>query len=197
MKRELAGLSDEALIEVASDNEKGERQSLAADVLFSRYHEIVYRWCRRYTQEHESALDLAQEALLKARINLGRFRGRARFSTWIFAIVRNECISAMRRRRSETDIEELRELLVDPSPGPEVELVEREEQDRLMEMLKDTLSDVELDAIWLRCFERLPVDEITRSLSIKSTSGARGILQNARRKLRKRFQDRQQRGHDS
>ena len=42
----------------------------------------------------------------------------------------------------------------------------------------------EQEAIYLRCFERLPVDEITSLLSITGASGARGLLQSARRKLR-------------
>ena len=42
----------------------------------------------------------------------------------------------------------------------------------------------EQKAIWLRCFERVPIDEITRLLGIEASTGARGVLQRARRKLR-------------
>jgi DNA-directed RNA polymerase specialized sigma24 family protein len=38
--------------------------------------------------------------------------------------------------------------------------------------------------LWLRCFEKVPVDEITRMLGITEASGARGVLQRARRRLR-------------
>jgi len=43
---------------------------------------------------------------------------------------------------------------------------------------------MEQKAIWLRCFERLPIDEITGMLGIEAKSGARGMLQTARRKLK-------------
>jgi hypothetical protein len=36
----------------------------------------------------------------------------------------------------------------------------------------------------LRCFERMPVDRITETLCLENASGARGLLQTARRKLR-------------
>jgi hypothetical protein len=46
------------------------------------------------------------------------------------------------------------------------------------------LNPVEQRAFYLRCFERMPVDTITRLLAIEGATGARGVLQSARRKLR-------------
>jgi len=40
------------------------------------------------------------------------------------------------------------------------------------------------EALWLRCFEHMPVDEIGRVMRLENASGARGLLQRARRKLR-------------
>jgi DNA-directed RNA polymerase specialized sigma24 family protein len=52
-------------------------------------------------------------------------------------------------------------------------------------LLRESLSPVEQQAIWLRCFERLPVDEVTRLLGLTTASGARSVLQSAREKLRR------------
>ena len=54
----------------------------------------------------------------------------------------------------------------------------------LLRILTDTLTPQEQEAIWLRWFERMPVDDITCALGLDTASGARGLLQAARRKLR-------------
>jgi DNA-directed RNA polymerase specialized sigma24 family protein len=51
-------------------------------------------------------------------------------------------------------------------------------------LLREHLSPVEQEAIWLRCFERLPVGDVTRMLGLTHASGARSVLQSARGKLR-------------
>jgi DNA-directed RNA polymerase specialized sigma24 family protein len=68
--------------------------------------------------------------------------------------------------------------------GPD-RLLEGEEDDRvLLDLIKEALEPQQQEVLWLRCFERMPVDEITRMLGITASSGARGVLQSARRKLR-------------
>jgi DNA-directed RNA polymerase specialized sigma24 family protein len=50
--------------------------------------------------------------------------------------------------------------------------------------MRSHLAPLEQEALWLRCVERMPVDEITRVLGIEGSTGARAVLQSARRKLR-------------
>ena len=52
-------------------------------------------------------------------------------------------------------------------------------------LLRDTLNPVEQQAIYLRCFERLSVGDVTRILGLSNVSGARSVLQSAREKLRR------------
>lgn len=180
----LDHLDDEALVALAIDASATERSLAAAETLLARYRERVHRWCLRYTQDHDAALDLTQEVLVKVHAALPRFAGRARVGTWIFAVVRNECVSAMRRRQPRVEGDEILELLTDPAPGPDRQIVEREAEERLMALICGTLEPIEQDALWMRCIDRLPIDVITTTLRIESPSGARGVLQNARRKLR-------------
>ena len=55
---------------------------------------------------------------------------------------------------------------------------------RIYALIRSALEPEEQKVIWLRCFDRMPVEEITRVLGIESASGARSVLQRARRKLR-------------
>ena len=54
----------------------------------------------------------------------------------------------------------------------------------LVDLVADCLDGVERQALRLRCFERMPVDAITTALDLKESTGARAVLQRARRKLR-------------
>ncbi len=70
-----------------------------------RYGELVERYQRPSWQlayglvgNFEDAKDLAQNGFVKAYRNLGRFRGKSVFSTWLYRIIANECIDFLRRR---------------------------------------------------------------------------------------------------
>jgi RNA polymerase sigma-70 factor (ECF subfamily) len=169
---------------------EGEGGRRAAGVLLARYRGRVYAWCHRMVRNHEEALDLAQVVMLKAWRSLPGFNERSQFSSWLFAIARNECLTALRPKS----------LKRDPSVDPEWFLVDHDEPARLLEtreeeeamdaLLRETLSPVEQEAIWLRCFERMSVDDITRLLRIGGASGARSVLQSAREKLRRALEKR-------
>ncbi|MFN8586643.1 MAG: sigma-70 family RNA polymerase sigma factor [Candidatus Eisenbacteria bacterium] len=159
----------------------------AASELFGRYRTKAYLWCHRVVRDHDLALDLAQDALLSAWRGLAGFDERAQFSSWLFAIVRNRCLTAVRPRAN------VRDESVDPDDlfaggrDPLDVLASAQEEQRVLDAIREDLEPVEQEALWLRAVERMPVDEITRVLELKSASGARGVLQSARRKLKARF----------
>ena len=176
---------DEALLERFRADPAGEPGRRAAGLLLGRYRGRIYAWCLRMVRNHEDALDLSQTVLLKAWRALPAMDSRSRFSAWLFAITRNECLTALRPKT----------LRADPSVDPEWVLVDhddplwllesREQEETIEATLRRVLSPLEQDAIWLRCFEGVPVGDITRMLGIDNASGARGVLQSAREKLRR------------
>ena len=176
--------SDWALVRTAQSSRESEAGRAAAARLLGRYQKAVYLWCYRYAREHERALDMSQEVLLRAWQALDSFTGRSKFSSWLFVITRNYCLNQAQRVRlleeGETDLD----AFPGPDYSPSRQLEEREEEERIYDLIRSTLEPDEQRAIWLRYFERIPVDEITSVLGIESASGARGLLQKARRKLR-------------
>jgi RNA polymerase sigma-70 factor, ECF subfamily len=100
-------------------------------------HEAFAELCRRHAQaarqrilaivrHQEDAEDAMQETLLRAYVNLGRFRRSCKFSTWITAIGINAALTVIRKRKSrrESDIEpyspdEPAWDIADPAPDPE------------------------------------------------------------------------------
>jgi RNA polymerase sigma-70 factor (ECF subfamily) len=76
-------------------------------------------------RDRAAAEDLAQEVFVKLWRALPRYDGRARLSTWIYAITRNAAISTLRARRRSVSLSdpavlaevENREAAPDPDPG--------------------------------------------------------------------------------
>ena len=72
--------------------------------LVSKYQFAAWKLAYSFTGDWEEAKDLSQNGFVKAYHQLRRFRGRAKFSTWLYRIVTNECKDFLRRssRRPET-----------------------------------------------------------------------------------------------
>ncbi len=99
----------------------GERDRAFTELL-QRYEGKVYRLCVALLREPARAQDAAQESLVRIWKALGSYDGRASLSTWIYAITRNRCLTALEGRRP---LESLSEPAVDAEvadlPAPEAE----------------------------------------------------------------------------
>src|SRR6201995_5085664 len=93
-------LTDEELIAAYREGWGPQREE-AVEELFRRHQPRLTRWCYRFTRDRESVMDLAQEIFLRAFRNLDHYRGECRFSTWLYVIARNLCMSALQKRASE------------------------------------------------------------------------------------------------
>ena len=176
------GRTDEELVQLACAGDKGSRE--AAAELLERWQGPVYAWCRRFARDPDRAEDLTQDVLTSVYRSLGSFQFRAPFGAWVFTIARHRCIRAMRPVALLRDESAETDALEHAAPGPEDEAERRMEDDAVREAIHEALEPVEQQALWLRCVDRVPVDELTRLLDVSGASGARGLLQTARRKLR-------------
>ena len=175
--------SDDDLLRVArSDPDEGRRREAAGELL-RRYRDAVYWWCLRYTRDPERALDLSQDVLLTVWERIGSFEGRSKFSSWIFTVTRNRCIDAGRRVNILAD-DEVSEEIPDAALLADVTVQQEQDEARLLQTIRAALDPVEQDVVWLRCFERMRMEDITAQLGIDGATGARAVLQRARRKLR-------------
>ena len=77
------------------------------NLLVSRWEKRVYNYLLRITANREDALDLTQDVFLKAYQNLRKLDDPGRFAPWLYRIAHNEAYSMFRKRRPETDVDEL------------------------------------------------------------------------------------------
>ncbi len=71
----------------------------AFETLVRRYQDRVLNLARRIVTDADAAADVTQEAFIKAYQQLHRFRGEARFSTWLYRITVNEARTYLRTQR--------------------------------------------------------------------------------------------------
>jgi len=181
-------VTDEELVRRVTGDPGSPAAQRASAELFGRYRRRVYIWCFRYIGNHETAMDLAQDVLLNAYRSLGSFQGDCRFSSWIYAIARNRCFNELRRPAifAEEPVED--GVRSADREDPAERMVQRFDEERLLALIHRHLDLQEQAVLWLRCFERMPIETITTVMAIQQSSGARGVLQRARRKLRSALQ---------
>jgi RNA polymerase sigma-70 factor (ECF subfamily) len=130
-------------------------------VLASRYETKVYRLCVALLRNHEAAQDAAQESLVRVWRALPRYDGRAALSTWIYAITRNRCLTALSRPSTALS-------LSDEPVRAEAEAVAQETQpidaEHLLRQLVAALPEVSRRVLTLYYFEEKALAEVADML---------------------------------
>lgn len=75
-------------------------QEAFAELVYA-YQDAVYNLCYRMLYDRGEAEDAAQEAFLRAYLNLQRYDPSRSFKTWLLTIASNYCIDRIRRRRMQ------------------------------------------------------------------------------------------------
>lgn len=97
---DIKNISDEELvIKIRSENKE-----LYAEIV-NRYQNKLMRYATYLINNEEKAVDIVQEGLIKAYINLNGFNTNKKFSSWIYRIVHNEAINAVKKYHKEIPIE--------------------------------------------------------------------------------------------
>jgi len=157
--------------------------SEAFKALVERHSRAVYRLAYRMTGTPQDAEDVVQDTFLKAYRQLSRFESRANFGTWVHRIAVNCAIDLIRSRTSREAGREpatLEHCSTDEgmAPGgasPERLMLSTEVQDRVNAAMT-TLSRMERAAFILRHFEGHSIDEISRSLGLKTNATKHSIF---------------------
>src|SRR5258706_12960697 len=88
------GLNDN---EIISKVLNGDQQAYAG--LVNRYQNYVFTLTLRIVKNREDAEEVAQDIFIKAYKYLADFRGASKFSTWLYTIVNNTCITFLRKKK--------------------------------------------------------------------------------------------------
>jgi RNA polymerase sigma-70 factor, ECF subfamily len=178
-------MTDEELIAAHREGWGPSREEVVEE-LFHRYQPRIVRWCYRFTRDRESGLDLAQEIFMRAFRNLDRYRGECRFSTWLYVIARNLCMSALQKRASEP-VWAAKAITVDlpDATARSIHAAVETEQTRAKNwrLILDTLNQMEAKVMLMHYGEEIPLNTVSRTLGLTNKSGAKAYIVSAKRKL--------------
>lgn len=145
----------------------------AFDLLVLKYQSKIIQLITRYIKDPSEALDVAQEAFIKAYRALPNFRGESAFYTWLYRIAINTAknhIAARARRPSDSEIElETAEqfetaIRLKDQETPEGILLSEEVAEAVRQAIEDLPEELRT-AITLREFEGLSYEEIAEAMN--------------------------------
>jgi RNA polymerase sigma-70 factor, ECF subfamily len=162
----------------------------AFEVLVEKYKRKAFRLAFQVLRDQEEALDVAQEAFVKAFRALPKFKGDSAFYTWLFRITMNLALDRKRQRATRAKAlgtddappEEWERTAVSTDPDPETEAAGTERRARIARAL-ESLSEHHRSIIILSDIEGLAYREIADVLGIPIGT-VMSRLHHARRRLR-------------
>ena len=181
---------EQVLIKQVQD---GDHEAFAE--LVKRHETNVYNLCLRMSGNPEDAMDLSQEAFLKAWRGIGFYKAESAFSTWLYRLTSNVCIDFLRKQKRRPTVsltveeeEAAVELEVeDTAPSPEEQVLHTERSQAVadaMGLLEEDFREV----LILRVVEDLSYEEIAEIMDLK-VGTVKSRLARARLKLKKLLED--------
>ncbi len=150
--------------------QKGDKK--AFDVLVLKYQHKIISLVSRYVSDPSEAMDVAQEAFIKAYRALKRFRGDSAFYTWLYRIAintaKNHLVAQSRRPpQSDVDAVDAEQYQIDSRlkdrGSPEHELLREEIEQTIHDAIADLPEDLRM-AISLREMEGMSYEEIATTM---------------------------------
>ena len=175
---------------------KGDRD--AFKTLFERYHRRAYALAFGVLRHADDALDVVQDAFIKAHKYLDKFEGNSSFYTWLYRIVMNLAIDHLRKHRRVKPVE-LDESRIESDAGdntllpkllggnPGRALMDKQIRTRIDQALEE-LSENHRAVLVMRELEGMSYEEMAQAMNCsKGTIMSR--LFHARKNMQKRLID--------
>jgi len=179
------GLSD---IEIISKVLQGEHNAYAD--LVSRYQNYVFTLTLRLIKSREDAEEVAQDVFVKAYRSLADFRGESKFSTWLYTITNNTCITFLRKKKLEVhslDNEKVFEMADSKASGFRANMIEQKSRVSMVNKAIAMLNPDDAEIITLFYKAEQTLDEIARILGLEMNT-AKVRLHRARGRLKEKME---------
>ncbi len=160
---------------------QGEREAFGD--LIDRYQQQVFRLSMGILRDPDRAEEATHVTFIKAYENLGRFRKGARFSSWLYRIAYNTCITDIRQVKKKETIEYNMEVRPhEPSINEGFADLTRADQRTYIEDALAALSDDEAFLIKGYYLEELDISELVTITGL-SQSNVKVKLHRARKRI--------------
>lgn len=166
-----------------------EGDASAMESLIRRHQNSVYATVARMLNNGPDVEDIAQQVFIRIWRGAKSYEPSARFTTWMFTILRNLVFNEMRRqkRKPTTSSNAIEEdggmiLSLENSHSPD-EALEQAELQRAVDQAIASLPEKARMAVQLRRFENMPYEEIAKTLDM-TVPATKSLLFRARNMLK-------------
>lgn len=181
----LTGLNDN---EIISQVLSGNHQAYAG--LVHRYQNYVFTLTLRIVKNREDAEEVAQDVFVKAYKYLADFKGASKFTTWLYTIVNNTCISFLRKKKLEIhslDNEKVFEAADSQDSGMKANMIEQKSKLAMVNEAIGLLNPDDAQIITLFYKAEQSLEETAQILGIE-VNAAKVRLHRARTRLKDKME---------
>ncbi|NNE32032.1 MAG: RNA polymerase sigma factor [Winogradskyella sp.] len=173
-------LTDEALVEaIVKTND-----TMLFEILYDRYASMVYNKCYGFANGIDEAKDLTQDVFLRVFVKLASFKGKSKFSTWLYAFTYNHCVNYVTRNtakkieKKSINSDRIENIGEDVDSTSEFKQMRVEKLKKVMELI----SPEEKMILLLKYQDNLSIKELSEALDI-GESAVKMRLKRAKEKL--------------
>lgn len=152
--------------------------------LVDRYQDMVYGLAFKMLRNEEDAEEMAQDSFVKAYRSLSSYRMQSKFSTWLYRITYNGCISLLRKRKLEIRSMDEQQLTNRDEVRINEQLAEMDKAlvEKLLQEAMEKLPELEQVLITLYYYEDQKVEEISNITGL-TESNVKVKIHRARKKM--------------
>ncbi len=156
----------------------------AFSVLVEKYQRLIYTLALKLLKKPEDAEEMAQDTFIKAFQKLDTYEGKSKFSTWLYSITYNGCISELRKRRIEFKSLDDRQI----SDQDEQKMhdyyreTKKEDQEKYLNLALEKLPEDDQVLVTLYYYESQSMDEISMITGL-TVSNIKVKIHRARKKM--------------
>jgi len=156
----------------------------AFSYLVEKYRKLVYTLALKLLKRPEDAEELAQDTFIKAFQKIDTYEGKSKFSTWLYSITYNACISELRKRRIQFSSLDDRQI----SDQDEMKMndyyreTKKEDQEKYLNLALSKLPEDDQVLVTLYYYESQSMDDISEITGL-TVSNIKVKIHRARKKM--------------
>lgn len=152
------------------------------NILYDRYAKKVYGKSYSILKSQARAEDATQEIFMKVLLNLSKFSGKSKFSSWLYSITYNFCIDTIRRSKKDVGV-----LVEDINRYGDVEdevsdSALKETSVKRLKVILDAIPEADKAILLMKYLEEFSIKEICEVLG-KSESAVKMKIKRAKEKF--------------
>lgn len=146
------------------------QESSAMGELYKRYFEKVFHKCLSITKNDFDARDCAHEAILISFEKIQSFKGKSEYSTWLYAITTNYCLSFCKKKQRiiETSVLSVQNNVA--AQEREFDLVQYPDLHETLEVLLNNISDYEKELLIEKYSNQLTIEELQEKYGLGASA---------------------------